>query len=473
MLVVISDLHFEEEAQDTIANPAASNTLTFERNLPASAFAQVIANLAGEASRNKAKRLDFVLAGDIFDLHRTQLWFDPGAAGEPVRPYESCSQVTPGSALELKVLEILSAIAAEPRVQESLAVFRRLVNNKYLENPYDPTSERDFPVAVTLHYFPGNHDRLVNATANTRQKVRDLLGLAPTADPFTHTFIPPNNDPRVLVRHGHEYDLYNFPTDYHNQSLPVKLPDSDYDSPTFGDFITVDVACRLPYRFRQVHGDDLNILQDAALGSIYLKLLEFDDLRPQSALLDFLLDIPDSTLSQEKIWDIILPVAQKVLDDIHDDPFFWSWLQRFDKPFQPDVMDVLEGFLRLKSWRLGFPLTMAKFLSRQISGQKNESAQFAARERVIIDGTVRFVIAGHTHEPQVAYLGADRQVEQYFVDTGTWRNRLLAQSDQTAFGRVKALTYVVVYASDEDPNHIAVTTKNESFDYWSGFTQRW
>jgi hypothetical protein len=44
-------------------------------------------------------------------------------------------------------------------------------------------------------------------------------------------------------------------------------------------------------------------------------------------------------------------------------------------------------------------------------------------------------------------------------------------ADRSAFGSAKALTYVMVYASSEDRSGAA--SKNESFDYWSGFTERW
>jgi len=89
---------------------------------------------------------------------------------------------------------------------------------------------------------------------------------------------------------------------------------------------------------------------------------------------------------------------------------------------------------------------------------------------------VRAVIAGHTHEPQVALLDATSGVERYYIDTGTWRNRVPATPDEGGFGQLKALTYVVAYGRDEDPGKEqppAGSAKLWSLDYWSGFTQRW
>ena len=115
MLVVISDLHFEEEALDRVCQGSSPVHLPFVRNLDPEAFHLIIARLAAEVERNQAHRLDVVLAGDVFDLHRTMLWFGTCAAdgsdvadANPQRPYVAIQHVTP--ALEAKVLAILDAI---------------------------------------------------------------------------------------------------------------------------------------------------------------------------------------------------------------------------------------------------------------------------------------------------------------------------------------------------------------------------
>jgi hypothetical protein len=67
-------------------------------------------------------------------------------------------------------------------------------------------------------------------------------------------------------------------------------------------------------------------------------------------------------------------------------------------------------------------------------------------------------------------------MEQYYIDTGTWRNRIPSTPDEKGFGRLKALTSVVAYGRDEDPGKAPPPQDEKkvwSFDYWSGFTQRW
>jgi UDP-2,3-diacylglucosamine pyrophosphatase LpxH len=463
MLVVISDLHFEEEASDAVGALDGTKRVAFRRNLPASAFEQVVAQLAEEAVRNSAKRLDLVLAGDIFDLHRTQLWFEQ--EGAQLRPYVSCENVASSRSLEDKIFRVLDAIAAEEDVKESLAVFQRLTKQKFVQKTGNSKREESFPVPVSLHYMPGNHDRLANATNRIRARVRELLGLPADDKPFLHAVML--EDPRVLVRHGHEYDRFNFSVNYSGMGLPSSIPEHEYSSPCFGDFVTVQVASRLPNLFRKHHSAQA-IATDATLEVVYVRLLEFDDLRPQSALLDFLLHIPGSDLSEDAIWTRLKPVAVQLLDEVSREEFLWHWLR------QLRISWVIRLAFWSRVWRLGLPLWLVRLVATRMSGGDQGPARFAAQEEVIRRGEVRLVIAGHTHHPEVAHLRTTGALKQYYVDTGTWRNRVLMTPTRDSFGRVKALTYVVVYASDEDPAHRdPAAPKQESFDYWSGFTQRW
>src|SRR5438477_1748891 len=106
MIVVISDLHFEEEASDIIRGEDGSPRLVFRRNLAGQAYRSFIEAMAQQAERRRVRSFDLVLAGDIFDFNRTALWFR-----DRLRPYVPPSHVSPP--LEAKILSILEAIAAE------------------------------------------------------------------------------------------------------------------------------------------------------------------------------------------------------------------------------------------------------------------------------------------------------------------------------------------------------------------------
>ncbi len=464
MLVVISDLHFEEVASDIIPASNGHPALGLDRNLPGAAFEQIFAELAADAERNGAASLDLVLAGDIFDLYRTQLW-----AHTDLRPYEACGALS--AALETKLLEVLDAIAAESPVRESLDVFQRLAAGRFVRAVDGDRREEPFPVPVRLHYLPGNHDRLANGSTKLRAKVRSFLGLPPSDAPFDHVF--DSQDPRVLVRHGHEYDRYNFAKDYASKAgepLPDTFPASDYDASAFGDFITVDVAARLPFLFRAVH-DDSKIVANEALRQVYRRLLEFDDVRPQSALVDFLLNIPGSGMDEHDIWAILQPVAIRLLDELAQSAVLKEWLDRLDHKWEPDLIDVFQALLASHVWSVGLPLKLLKPIASRLRGttEGEQPEAFAGREPSIRAGARRFLVAGHTHQPQVATLATGDRFERYYVDTGTWRNQLRQGPPGRGFGRIKALTYVAVYGAREDPRG---AQKSESFDYWSGLSQR-
>ncbi|HEX6133142.1 MAG TPA: metallophosphoesterase [Longimicrobiales bacterium] len=450
MLVVISDLHFEEERSCAIESNG--RRIEVDGNIGPRAFHLFIDSIEQLALRNNAERIDLVLAGDVFDLNRTCLWFEEGADGP--RPYVSCADVGDGSELERKLLRILDGIATEPRVEPSLAALRRL-------------GAGGQPVDVMRHYLPGNHDRLINATPALRARARALLGMDGGDAPFPHQFL--SADPRVLVRHGHEYDHLNFAGDHRRtRIIPAQLPDAEYDALAFGDIVTVDIASRLPWQFVQHHGAEA-ILGSALLSDVYVRLLDFDDVRPNSALLDFLLRTPGH--GEAKVWRTVAPVLRDILADLNRRPVVRKMLKRLPLLVRGLVENLMESSARGQTVSHR-EIRVTEKLAELLPGGGAGPAEFAAREAVIRDGTARFVICGHTHHPEVTLLAPKPPLERYYVDTGTWRHRIPATKDISGFGRIKALSYAVVWASREDPTADG-RPKTESLDYWDGVTQRW
>ncbi|HEX8694041.1 MAG TPA: hypothetical protein VF746_16585 [Longimicrobium sp.] len=477
MLVVISDLHFEEEDHDVITDPATGRRIGRRRNFPVTAFLRWIRGLALEAARNGGGRegggrgvreLHLVLAGDIFDVNRTTLWFTP--PGGPM-PYDDPPAA--GSPLEAKVLQVLRAIAGDERVEPVLRAFRLLATQgRYVD---DAGEEADFPAdRIQVHYLPGNHDRLCNATPEIRRWVRETLGIAPVSgDRFANQL--EFADPRVLVRHGHEYDRFNFSADLSKaKTIPARLPPEQYDAPPFGDFTTVQVGSRLPLEFRRVHGEE-RILATPLLEHVYERLLEFDDVRPQSAVVEFLLRDPDlADVPDREIWAVVEPVVRRILADVRRDPFLRGWLKRLEKQWEPDVFDAVQVVLDTSAWKLTrrLPLSLVRRLAGTGGGEGAPPVAFAAREEAIQGGRARYLVAGHTHRPAVELAAADRDGGRYYIDTGTWRNRIPTAPGRTGFGRVKALTYVILWSTGEDRGDPPHPGKIDSFDYWSGYTQR-
>lgn len=471
MVVVISDLHFEEEREDIIPAIDRGTAVSLRRNVAGYFFEQLISDVVDLATANRATKLDFVLAGDVFDFHRTQLWFSDDDAGKPpVRPYVDNDTVAAGSALEAKIFFILDRILAEREVARSVAAFARLAGNRYLVQPGDDTSGVEIKIPVTLHYLPGNHDRLANATPAIRTRIRQTLNIPGGDALFPHDLF--FKDPNVFVRHGHEYDPVNFGGKIPRKDIPVSLASPLYDKATLGDFITVQIASRLPNVFRRVYGDE-RIAADPALRLIYVRLLEFDDLRPQAAIIDFFLDVPppvpikrieERQQWQLDVWSRIAPVIMAVLDNVvlelrqHKQigqllPWWGRWL------------------LELRPWRWGVPLWLARAAAWTLRGDTTGPEVYSAREGVFDQGA-DFMAAGHTHMPQVAHLftGKDGK-KKYFVDTGTWRNSVLVSTKTNFFGRVDATTYVAFFGSTGVSDDATVGTR--SFAYLSGMQQNW
>ncbi len=470
MLVVISDLHMEEEASLTIPSSGGDPPISFSRNLSPKAYQKVFADLAAEAQRNKANELHLVLAGDIFELHRSGLWFKENP--DDVLPLVNNSEVKSGGALERKILQILDAIAANKENKDSLAIIRKLHQGVLIKSK----QEQDFPVPVTLDYLPGNHDRLANATPVIRRKTRELLGMPASDELFpNYLFRAPE---KTFIRHGHEYDRYNFSHDFDkNERIPNQIPAEYYAQPAFGDFVTVQIAARLPMLMREKYGD-AKIISRPLLRAIYLRLIEFDDLRPQSALLNYLLHMPGQIGSKKQIWSIVSDLVRELLEESHHNTFLNEWLDVMDKRWQLDPIDAIQAALDLKAWRWAklLPLEAIEFISKGILTSKiiiSHPENYAAREEAIQNQEALFLVAGHTHKPAIELLAHDDAGERYYIDTGTWRNRVPANGDFTAFGNLKTLTYVAIYPPSEDLGDKKPDHKVVSVDAWTGFTQRW
>jgi len=458
MIATISDLHFEEEASDVIAR--AGKQVIFRRNLDPKAYRSFIAHMANEVRRRNAKSFELVIAGDLFDFNRTTLWFQ-----DDLRPYVALEDISPP--LEQKILGILNAIAAEPPVKETLALFRDLAAGKYRggDPNSDSENEQEFPCPVKITCLAGNHDRLANASSLVRKKIGELLGISGEAA-FPHYAL--FHDPDALIRHGHEYDNNNFALDLPaGKPIPLEIEERGYSLANFGDFITIDVAVRLPHLFRRKYGDDA-IVNDEVLKALYLRLLQFDDVRPQSALLDYMLDVSSGDFSAEDAWERLVPVIQELLAEIHDNKFFRYWLSRRAKPWAPAELEVARGLLELGGWRNRAAREAARKITHfMMGGEPDQPQLWAMREALIQDNRVRLVLAGHTHSPEVCLIKSDESGDRFYINTGTWRDVIPSTPDRRTFGRMRALTYVTLYSKSEHDESC------NSFDYWTGFTKDW
>jgi hypothetical protein len=183
------------------------------------------------------------------------------------------------------------------------------------------------------------------------------------------------------------------------------------------------VVARLPVEFRRVHTPE-GILADPVKRAVYKRLLEFEDVRPQSAMLSFLLKMPKQDFTEEDVWATLEPVVQNIIEAIHDDPFLHQWIDRWGKAWRPDRMDLVQFVLTVQSWRSGISLTEARLLGWLSDKADLSVVGRVCREAAVQEDKVRTVICGHTHRPTMELAAMHGSHECYFIDVGTGRHRI-------------------------------------------------
>lgn len=445
MLIVLSDLHFSESISFQLGDRQ------YNHNLPSSVYEVYFREIANLIRNEAINRIDIVLAGDIFEINRSAFWFK-----DDLRPYVNNLTVESGGALEARIIEILDAIATDYRVSETLAVFRKL--NETFGRP------------VSLHYVPGNHDRLCNASARIRRRVRSYLGMEDTDAFFPNQYVHiTDGTAMVLIRHGHEYDKSNFSKDVAlMETIPTFIEKEAYDKPVFGDVITLEIAAKLPQAFKEYYSVE-TVLGVPTLASIYQRLNDFDNVRPPSALMGFLFSTPG--LTQREVWRFIEPVFLKALDDLAAEPSMSDRLVEFGGLIGFGAV-ILRLALKTRIWKNGLPFWIAKSLISPAFTKTDLGSQteLIIREECLQtdkSGIVA-IVAGHTHNPLVELLRVVDGVERYYINDGTFRNVITASPGFKQFGRIRSKARVLIFEPGEhNPEYSRPT--GWSFDFTAKF----
>jgi hypothetical protein len=141
----------------------------------------------------------------------------------------------------------------------------------------------------------------------------------------------------TLIRHGHEYDRYNRRRLLQKQTFPSGIVPIDCRQACFRDFITVEIASRLPMNSAE-HGEARSCR--AASRALYKRLHELDDVRPQSPP-PFLLATP-GVRSPRKIWRELSQWREGFWIAIADNQFFAAgWIGW--RSVAPDAIDAVQA----------------------------------------------------------------------------------------------------------------------------------
>jgi UDP-2,3-diacylglucosamine pyrophosphatase LpxH len=445
MLIVMSDLHLAEASSNSLGN------VKFDNNLPASVYRVHFNEIADFVHKNHIAKVELVLAGDIFELTRSELWLENG-----LRPYIHLNEVTEGSALETRIAAILATIAKEERVTETLEIFRTLSTT--LQRP------------VNMHYLPGNHDRLANATPLIRHQVQQLLGLPINNAPFPNQFIAySQGEPFVLVRHGHEYDPGNFGLNVKDmERIPTFIPAEIYGQPVLGDITTLKLAAKLPKLFRE-HYSKSSILANADLLLLYQRLMDFDNVRPASALVKFLLTTPG--LSQSEAWDYLEPIFLRAMNDIAENAELSQRILTLGG-LAGVSSRTLALLLRRSTWKHGIPFWLVRRTSDALakSIKLGSIVNLVAKEECLQPGasTMQCIVCGHTHNPEVELLQVEDGQHKYYLNSGTFRNVIATTPGIDKFSRLRSKARVLIFEPGEhNPEYTRET--GWSFDFTAKF----
>jgi len=441
MLIVLSDLHFADSSENCL------NGYNYNHNLPAEVYKSFFKEIGEFIRDSEIKTIDLVLAGDIFEITRSAWWHQ-----DHLKPYLHNDEIKDGSEAEKRILQVINSIVREDRVDATLKIFRRL--SEYYQKP------------VNIHFIPGNHDRLANSSHAIRMKVRELLGLEAETDFFANQYIHHDNEnPLVLVRHGHEYDKSNFSVDVNSWlEIPTVIEKKYYDAPVLGDIVTTEVASKLPLLFRE-HYTDKKILSNQDLMVMYQRLMDFDNVRPSNALINFLFSTPG--LSKKEVWNFIEPVMLKMLDNISLNKDIRTNLVSYGNMRRASAI-TLRSVLRSRLWRKGLPFWLMKTLINPISSRSKilSNLNLMLRESCIKDdaSTINCVVSGHTHVPTAGLLKVKNGIEKYYINSGTFRNLITATPSLSRFGRLRSKARVLIFTKEEhNPDYARET--GWSFDF--------
>jgi hypothetical protein len=459
MLAIISDLHLQHTAHDVIRyfDPAAGTlrALGVRRNVSAEGLDILFAEIESNAAERRAEVVHLILAGDILELQRTPLWFAPD--GSSIRPTDgNIGDDVPENPLRAMVLEVLDHVE-----EETSAFWVKL--RAFVERRAAAVARAEGGPRVEVHYIPGNHDRLTNAWASLRLRIRKLFGMAPSDAPFPHVLDWSRAEGYgVRVRHGQEYDPDNYGAD-RREALAGHASLADYLLPTLGDYMVLDCNTRLALAMRAYYPTLLRLPGErgAHARALYAALTEFDDVRPQAMLVRYL--TTRLAAGDDATFGLLRPVLLDVYDAAAASPFFVAIAKKHgaEKYLGGPLGAILRaGLQHLAGKDLAHLVNM---LPDPEGPKAPHPADSAATEPGLAEGLFDLVVCGHTHDPDVVPLPGPEARGMFYLDTGTWRTRIGSGSGG-AFGALRSYTMVLCYADSE----VRKDGDQRRFESWTG-----
>jgi UDP-2,3-diacylglucosamine pyrophosphatase LpxH len=415
VLIVVSDFHLMDGSAGA-------------HHVEPGVFRSTMHDLASHAREAHATAIKLLFLGDVYDVVRTERWFD-----HPVeeRPWGS----SPSAQVLFDIFDGTVANNAETFAMLSGSLVQ----------------EFGFPVEPERIYVPGNHDTLVNEHPYLRRRVRETLGMAPSDEPFPRYYLDPEHG--VFARHGHEFDRLNFEGSEAYDSGELFVPEEDFNRIAIGDPMACEFAAKIaPLSQSYLPEDHPNRARIAE------RLRDVVDVRPLTGMVRWVMwqvsHMDDNTR------DCVNRAMREAAQSVHDLPFTKQWYSKHDKLGwdQADSFQTLVGLLRtFKPLNYNRVLSVADKLE-MFKGHSDRYVLAAAEDfkrlRQHPDGdAIYYIMYGHTHSAKAVPLQVigEPPTERYrvYLNTGTWRptHRMLPTGD--GFASWKEISYQLVYRPGE------------------------
>lgn len=424
MLVFLSDFHLTD----------GSAGLHY---LGADSFRNVIQDIADKAREAEADDITLVFLGDIYDLFRTERWFEfpfddrPWGADPKEEPHHY----------------LLEAILTEHK--ETFELFSGSMADEF-----------EFPAEPKRVYIPGNHDRTLNKYPALRRRVRETLGMEPSEEPFPYHFLDVEH--AAFARHGHEWDAFNF------EGSPVldepafrEVPFEDYMRMPIGDPMTVEFATRVPILAREFMGDIPE--RDA----IVARLRQMFDVRPVLGMVSWL--SYQVSRYEEKTQNAINEAMRQSVTQWDEQPHTRAWMEEHDtfrKAFdEADRMQAIIAGTKSLSPHLAQNEKLLTLIDRggAETTELKEGVRFANHAvddlRKLdavpeLNHRIAFILYGHTHTPQqwpidVVEGPNGKELERFYINTGTWRPAHRRGITRQGWVHWKNISYTIIYKPGE------------------------
>jgi UDP-2,3-diacylglucosamine pyrophosphatase LpxH len=320
----------------------------------------------------------------------------------------------------------------------------------------DRLAERFGGVEPTRIYLPGDSDRLINMHPGLRARVIDFLGLdlglSQPWNPelrFPTQYVEPGHG--VLIRHGHEWDVYSFEGD------SDRLEPQDYDCIPMNDLINCELFARMTF--------EASLLQPGgeysaeAIALFRSKIEQLDNVRPVSSVVQWLTRHFHSNEDKTMLSQCI----GRALEHFNSRDYVKWWLSSagHDRWYNPlDEADRLELLLASldKLWLGKIGAAMKIYDKFAAYDPYERYVDMAAKEELALQegSAVRYVVYGHTHWAQhipLAFLGEEGRPQRdlHYVNVGSLRPTHQVTRDGRNFYMTESLCFGIFYRADERP----------------------